>query len=184
LLELAVVMAILALTLTFVLPSLGDMVATHRVRAARDALRGALQRAHFEALRHKVRVVVCKSASGLSCAAQDEWHQGWIIFHDRNNTGQLDAGESVLYQEPALPAVVRINSVGSGGGKINYVSFVMHGGSRGVSSPPSDLGGALQMGHFDVCAVGLTPISGSQIVLRQTGHTRLETSKPQQCSGL
>ncbi len=170
LVELGVVLLILSLLLTLALPPLGRMLATQRVRAASDTLQASLQRARFEALRGNVRVAMCTSASGTACQAQGGWHQGWLIFHDSNNNGQRDGTELVLHREAGMAAQVRIRA----NVRIleRYVSFVRHGGARGVSNPPSALGGPLLMGHFDVCASGVAEVPTFQIFLRQTGHTR------------
>lgn len=169
--ELVVVLAIAALSLTLVVPGLAAFATGLQIRSSGQALQASLLRARHEALHRNARVVICKSASGTECRTQDRWHDGWILFQDDDGDAVLDAGETVLYRELALPSGVRIqpNALIR-----NHVSYVGHGNARTPA-------GVLQMGTFQVCAAGASPISGVKVVLRQTGHTRMERTPPAQC---
>ena len=172
LIELMVVLAIVAISLTLAAPSLGAFARGMQVRSARDTLLASLQRTRFEAVRHNARVVMCKSVSGTACSTQGRWHQGWIIFHDGDGNGQFGAGETILHRESALPAGVRVVA---GNQLRDYVSFVAQGNSRALN-------GAMQIGNLEVCAAGAPETAGFKIVLRSSGRTRVEKSTQAQCS--
>jgi type IV fimbrial biogenesis protein FimT len=101
LLELLVALAIVAATLISA-PSLARLLAQHRVSTEINNLFTHVYLARSETLRRGVNVVLCRSSDGLNCSAEARWHDGWIVFEDRNDNKQRDEGESIIRAQQAL----------------------------------------------------------------------------------
>ena len=169
LVELLVVLGVASVLLVITVPSLSQMLVSTRVTSSTNALILSLTLARSEAIKRNARAVVCRSASGMACAVSGGWEQGWIVFHDANNNAALDAGESILQVNAALPGALRL----SGNAQVQaYVSFSASGAAKLTS-------GAFQSGTFTLC-----PPSGSdvrQIVLGTTGRARSQPGAPANC---
>ncbi len=98
--ELLMTIALAALVLGVGAPSLGKLVADHRIRAQIDALFHAAHLARKESIMRHTPVTLCASADGARCLDQTDWSAGWLMFvnldHDR--PAQHDAGEPVLWR--------------------------------------------------------------------------------------
>ncbi len=101
LLELLVALTIVAATLVTA-PSLARMLAQHRVSTEINNLFTHVYLARSETLRRGVNVVLCRSRDGLNCSAEARWHDGWIVFEDRNDNEQRDEGETIIRTQQAL----------------------------------------------------------------------------------
>lgn len=137
LIELVVTLSIAAILLAIGVPSFQNIVATNRIASLTNELSSALQLARSEAVTRGKTVTVCKSndvsASAPSCntVEDDGWQNGWVVFVDDNNDGDLDSGELAL----------RVGQPSSGNavisGDTNFVSYVKYrpnGQSEGASS--------------------------------------------------
>lgn len=103
--ELLVVMAIVAILLGIGVPSYRYITNSYRLSAEVNSLSGDLQYARAEAVKEGQPVIVCTSTSGAACT-NSTWNQGWIVFADLNNDGQVTTGganpESVLHVQAAF----------------------------------------------------------------------------------
>ena len=162
LVELLVVMALGTILLSIAVPSMTAMLNTQRANAAGSSFLASLNLARAEAIKRNARVVVCKSADGLSCMLTGGWNQGRITFHDANNNAAIDADEQLIERYGALPDGLSLTGNTS---VANYVSYSASGSAKLVT-------GAFQAGTFTLC---LTPASSAevqQIVLSSTGRAR------------
>ena len=172
LIEVLVVLALAALLQTLAAPALSAMVDQVRVGSAAQTLHGSLQLARSEAIKRNGRVVVCKSADGLSCVTAGGWEQGWIVFHDRNNNATLDSGEPVLLQERGLPPSLRL----TGNSQVkSYVSYT----PLGVTQTP---GGGFQAGTLTVCRQSASSTAGRQIIISSAGRVRTQKAELASCA--
>jgi type IV fimbrial biogenesis protein FimT len=97
--ELMITLVILAILLALALPSFEETTVQNRLATESNRLLSALTLAHSEAVKRNRRVVVCESSNGSSCTGNGNWRNGWLLFVDNNNNGNLDAGEEVLRTE-------------------------------------------------------------------------------------
>lgn len=86
LVELAVVVAVLALLAAIGTPRMIALINSNRLAGATGELVAALQLARSEAIRRSARVTVCASANGITCASSTSWTR-WIIVGRDNTTG-------------------------------------------------------------------------------------------------
>ena len=108
LLELLATVAVAAIVLASGVPFVRSLVLDARRTSAVNGLVHGIHLARTEAHRDLRDVVVCRSATGSTCAAAGNWASGWIVFvnEDRDDPPQIDGGERVLH-------VIQRQSVGS-----------------------------------------------------------------------
>lgn len=171
LIELLVTLSLVTSLLAWAVPSLSDVIHSVRVHTGTQALTTSLALARSEAVKRNTRVVMCKSAHGLTCEPGASWEQGWIVFHDPNNNGVVDAGEHVLHREAAMPPALRM----SGNTPVNhYVSYTPYGRTKQLS-------GAFQAGTFTVCTNSGRRIQARQVVINSVGRARVANASLTQC---
>lgn len=171
LVELLVVLALLAILQTQATPALSAMVNSIRLTSAVNSLLSSLHLARSEAAKHNSRAVVCKSASGDACTTSGGWEQGWIVFHDSNNNAVLEATETVLLRQQALPGALLFKGNAP---LVNYVSFTPTGVTRYIS-------GAFQAGTLTVCQRSATQADARQIVISSSGRPRTVRTSVDSC---
>ena len=121
LVESMVVVAILGILAAVALPSFKSTMESSRRTAYANQLLEDMALARSEAIKRGVRVVVCPSSSGTSCAASNSWATGWIVFTDKNNNATVDASDTVLRVHEALALPSGWVAINNGGN--NYVSY-------------------------------------------------------------
>jgi type IV fimbrial biogenesis protein FimT len=104
LIELIVVVAIMALTLAFGLPSFQAVIASSRLTNAANSMVTALQRARSEAIKTN-RLVTVMNVNNNSA-----WQDGWIVFIDKNANNYQDRDGDPNVDEPTISAFEAINS--------------------------------------------------------------------------
>jgi type IV fimbrial biogenesis protein FimT len=163
LVELMIALAVFAALLMIVLPSYSDMTLGSKLRSqANDLVAGAVL-ARSEAIKRNAIVRMCVSADGASCIAGG-WDQGWVVFHDADDDGTLDAGETVLLQHQAAPSGFKIT------GTVASVRFQ----GTGVGATQATL-----------TACRATPSVGGQervVTISLTGRASVERTNTATCS--
>ncbi|MEX6501650.1 GspH/FimT family pseudopilin [Pseudomonas zhanjiangensis] len=95
LVELMIALAVFAALLAVTMPSYNDMTLGSKLRSQANELVAGAVLARSEAIKRNAFVRMCVSADGASCIAGG-WDQGWVVFHDADDDGVLDAGETVI----------------------------------------------------------------------------------------
>jgi type IV fimbrial biogenesis protein FimT len=163
LVEILVVVVILAVLMSVAVPLLSDAVKSMRLTSAVNHVFSSLILTRSEAIKRTSRAAMCKSDTGSSCATAGGWEQGWIVFHDANGNGLLDAEESIIHRQSPLGGNLKI----SGNSPVaNYVSFTPMGTSRYTY-------GAFQAGTITVCNVSGAKAEARQLVLHSSGRPRI-----------
>lgn len=109
LIELMTTLVVLAVVLAIAAPNLAVFVNNSRLRATQSELASALTLARSEATRRGAMVVV-KAAAPVVDA---EFSAGWLVFVDTNDNAQLDDGEAVVRNYPALNGGQKFGTVGN-----------------------------------------------------------------------
>lgn len=170
LVELLMTLAVMAVLVTFAVPSFHSLTDSSKLTAASNALLSSMRLARSEAIRRGSRVVLCKTSDGLACAERGGWEQGWMVFHDANNDGERDRSEPVIQRMQPLAASLRLTGNST---VAKYVSFLSTGGARLT-------GGGFQAGTLTVC----NPSAGQArlIVLNAAGRPRIQKGSPTSCA--
>lgn len=163
LIELLVALLILAILFGIGLPSFSRQLQANQVRATTYQLLDSLQQARTLAATYKTRV---------SLQPLENWSNGWVLFHDTNHNGKLDADEA-LVAEVKLQAKVTIYANDP---IQKYVSYISNGESRYAKH--HDMG-AFQAGTFTLCPVKAG--DGYKIIIARGGRARLERVAQSQC---
>lgn len=172
LIEFVAVLAIVAILAGVGTPALTGLIRKTELTSATNDLFASLLLARSEAAKHHSRVVMCKSTDGDACVATGGWEQGWIVFHDANNNGMHDAGETIVLRAQALSADLRLS------GNLNiakYVSYVPTGEAKLV-------GGGFQAGTITLCNSNEGPDEARQIVINSTGRPRVQKAQLASCA--
>ena len=169
--ELLVVSAIAAALTMVAVPSFAGFIATQRSKSTVSRFVASLNLARSEAIKRNARAVLCKSADGSTCNHAGGWDQGWIVFHDANNDGQLDPGEALVLQSAGLSAGYHL----TGNTNVNaYVSYSANGSAKLLS-------GAFQAGTFTLCPPPGSGVSAQKIILSGTGRSRVAPGQSADC---
>lgn len=171
LVEMVVVLALAAMLMAVVVPAVGSILASVKLTSLSNALLFDLYLARSEAIKRNGRVVLCKSADGLTCASGGGWEQGAIVFHDLNNNGSRDPGEGVIYREQVSAREIRVSGNQS---VVNYVSYGPDGRSRLAS-------GAFQAGTLTLCRQSMDRTDARQIVINSGGRPRVQKTLVSNC---
>jgi type IV fimbrial biogenesis protein FimT len=167
LIELMAVLTIAAIVLTLGVPSFQEIVRNNRFATQANRLMGSINLARSEAVKRGVRVTLCKSRDGVTCASSNGYEQGWIVFSDPDENAVFDNGDT------SNEEIIRVVGPTSGGMAIeatsssvaDYISYVSEGWSTLVD-------GGFQLGTIELCMAGTS--QGRQIVISGVGRARVE----------
>ena len=109
LIELILVLAIIAITFRFALPTFQAIIADTRMTAQLNTMITSFNLARSEAVKRKKNVVLCPNDSGR-CARVPHWHNGWLMFVDDDYDRELDDKEEIIYIEAARENIEIISS--------------------------------------------------------------------------
>lgn len=171
LVELLAVVCLMGVLATLAAPAMSSIIGSIQLASTTNGLFSHILLARNEAIKRNSRVALCKSADGISCAAAGGWEQGWIVFHDANNSGTREETETIMQRELALPASLRLT------GNLNvahYVSFASTGAAKLV-------GGGFQAGTLTVCQYSADGSTARQIVLNAAGRPRVQKGSAASC---
>lgn len=152
-------------------PQVQDMLHASALRGATGELVADLVQARSEALMRNRRVALCKSASGQHCETEGGWEQGWMMFHDENGNGVVDAAEEVISRRAALAPQFRLQ----GNQPVaKYISYTALGSTKLT-------GGAFQAGTLTLCRHSAGPTPARQIIVNSIGRPRVEAARVDSC---
>ncbi len=164
LIELMIVLAIAAIGLGLASPSLRDLGAATAGRGAANQLMLSLNQARQTAVYRGSNVGLCPSADGLNCSESRHWHQGWILFEDRDGNDQPDEASHIVATGAPLAGVAVTSTQGRM--RLRY--------QPDGTSPGSNV-------SFTLCdARG--PAKASSIVVSNAGRPRRATADAQQAA--
>lgn len=104
-LELLFAFAVVAVVLTLGVPAFSDLIRDSRRTEQVNLFVHSIHLAKNEAAKRARYVTLCKSANGRQCTSLGQWHQGWLVFvnRDRDRPPQVDPSEEILYVRPPYP---------------------------------------------------------------------------------
>lgn len=167
LIELLVTLAVTSILALNVFPSLSAIIAQNRSAVLTNNLNSALSYARSLAITKQALVITCQSNNGSECNRSDNWHNGWIIFTDKNNNKQRDLNEPLIHVFSALNNGTSATFNGSGGID-HYIRYKPSGqahpnGSFLICNPDIGVGKALIMHHSGRLRLSKKQTNGSAI---------------------
>ena len=167
LLELLITLVISAVLLLMALPNFNSLVQSSRIMAASEELQDAISLARSTAVATNSRTILV--------ATTNHWHEGWTLFIDTNNDGDLSEGETTVKVSEEKQGIVTEASQPMD----SYISFIGTGESRQKSKTSS---GAFLAGHIKICPE--TKGGGNKLILSGGGRIRLEKLTESDCAQL
>lgn len=146
LVELAVVIAIVAIFLAYAVPSYKAVLVQNRIGSEINDINTDIEMARSSAIKQGVPVVICPSTNVTnatpSCSGASNWETGWIIFTDvaNNQTFATASGDALIRVHSPLQANDTVSgTVGSAatgpfGGALTLLEFNRMGGATIGSS--------------------------------------------------
>ncbi|MQM39535.1 hypothetical protein KBTX_03564 [wastewater metagenome] len=157
LIELLVTVALLAAILGIAIPTLSTIVRSTALSSSTNRFLTTLAFARSEAVKRGERITVRRSGT--------DWSAGWVVFVDRDGSGDRNNTEPLLRDSRALRDGFRL----TGNQMVSEsLSYIPQGYPRTAS-------GALQMGTFTVCDdTGITTAGHARaVVISATGRARV-----------
>lgn len=162
--EMIVALAVLTVLIAALAPSFRGLLQDNQAAVHAETLMTSLTLARSEAIKRDVRVTLCKSADGASCATAGDWAQGWLVFVDRDSDGVLDTGEDLLQVQGGLAGKFTVNNTNAD----NWYAYRPDGSA--ASS------GGLVTGTFRVCPPpGGDASRARRVVTNITGRPQIRT---------
>jgi type IV fimbrial biogenesis protein FimT len=115
LVEFMVVVAVIAVLVTYAIPSFTDLITRSRIVASINHFVAGNTFARSEAISRKVNV-------GIAPATGTDWATGWVVFIDSNFDNVFNAGEVTLARGDPLPEGLTVtDNAGAPGSALVYV---------------------------------------------------------------
>ena len=157
LIELLITLSISSILALTVFPNLSALIAQERSTVLTNSLVHALAYARTEAITKNSIIVTCQSNNGSECNRSGNWHNGWIIFNDANNSKQREPEEKLLSVSPAANNATQ--AIFNGASNIDHY----------MKYKPS--GQAYPNGSFLICNPNIGV--GKALIMTQSGRLRL-----------
>jgi type IV fimbrial biogenesis protein FimT len=164
LLELLIVLTVTCFILMFGIPSFSEQSRTIQVKTAADSLVEAMASTRLQAVTANKRATLSKLGN--------QWSDGWEMFIDHNNDGQLNNDETVFFRHEKLTGV----RISTNKPVKDNVSYVGSGESRVAAGND---GGGFQAGTFVICP--LTQGDGYKLILSRGGRVRVANTSLGDC---
>ena len=161
LLELLITHAVISILVATAAPSLSAIVAYERSVILTNELAGALAFARAEAVTKNSTIITCQSSNGSKCNRSENWHNGWIIFNDKNNNIQRENDEPLLKVYAAANNGTEV--IFNGAWNRNHYMRYKPGGE------------AHPNGSFTICNPNIGV--GKALIMTQSGRLRLSKLK-------
>lgn len=168
LIELLITLAVFSILALNLFPNLSALLAQERSIVMTNNLAGALAYARTEAVTKQMTIITCQSNNGSKCNQSENWHNGWIIFADKNANKQRDSDEPLLRVFHAANNGTQAIFNGSGAGIKYYMKYKPSGtawpnGSFLICNPNIGVGKALIMTQSGRLRLSKTQTNGSAI---------------------
>lgn len=105
LIELLITITLIGALISLATPSFMDIAARNRMATAVNTLLAHLQLARSEAVKRGLRVTVCPSTDGSTCAEDAAWHAGYLVTLDGTNSSAI-----LRASDSSNPAAIEIKS--------------------------------------------------------------------------
>lgn len=155
--ELLITLAVSSILVANAFPNFSALIAQERSIILTNTLASAFAYARTEAITKQINVVTCQSNDGIECNGSQDWHNGWIIFSDKNSNRQRESDETLLRVYRSANDGTEVKFFGSGP-RPNY--YMKH----------KPAGTAYPNGSFIICNPNIGV--GKALIMYRTGRLR------------
>ena len=107
--ELLITTALISIVTAIGVPSMSDFIKNDRLSTQINTLVGHLSLARSQAVTLAQPVSVCASSDLATCSSND-WANGWLVYVDADNSGDVSTGDELLRVHEALPGNSTLSS--------------------------------------------------------------------------
>lgn len=123
-----VTVAIMVVLVKVAAPSFTNLIQTGNISSSVNTFIADLRYGRSEAVRRGGSVVMCRSASPEAASptcgtGMVSWTSGWIIFVDRDNSGDFNTGDQMLRVQSALSSPDSIDEASGGSTKFDFTAL-------------------------------------------------------------
>ena len=166
LIELMVAVSVAAVLLAAAIPAFSSMMARNQLAVASNELRGALLAARQAAVMQGRPVSLCAGTPEAGCTG--DWSTGqWLVFHDADHDGDLDADERLVRHGRAPGGGESVVVDGNGPFRTTLV-YVPLGHAERIS-------GAFGAGRLRICVPREISPNANELVLSASGRVRRQS---------
>jgi type IV fimbrial biogenesis protein FimT len=134
--ELLVTIVIVAVLAAIALPNFGASLRNNRMTNETNDLVSAINMARTEAVTRGAPVSICASSDGATCTqTATSWAQGWIVFVDYGDAGEVSAGDG----DVVLRTWAKIDPKDSIWASTAYMRFSPTGAISDGPDPPDSI---------------------------------------------
>lgn len=162
--ELLIVLLITSILLAIAIPTFTEQIKKLQTKVAMHELLGAIESARSLAVSTNKRAVLL--------ANEGNWVNGWRLFIDLNDNGEINGAESIKIERNKLMNV----KVSANTHLQEYVSFIGTGEGRKVGQAN---GGAIQIGTIKICPERKG--DGYALIISRGGRTRVSNLTIAEC---
>ncbi len=102
--ELMTSLAILVVMAVVAVPAFVGFAERNQTATSANLFLNALTVARSEAIKRNGRVTICgKPPAQADCNTTGNWEDGWTVFIDANNNGNINAGEEIILVRNGFP---------------------------------------------------------------------------------
>lgn len=159
-LELLTTVSVLSIVLGTAVPAYQGIVHKNRMTTHINTFITHMHLSRSEAVKRGDNVVICRTADGESCGRSSGWHEGWLVFADRNHNREIDAGETLLAVSGAWQDPITVTS-----GQRRKIVYQPNGFSPGSNAT------------YVFCDPAY-PGTAKAVILSNTGRPRLSDTRP------
>ena len=134
LIELIVTMSVALIIMTMAVPGFRTLTDSNRMTNQINQIIGALKSSRSEAVTRGLSVTACKrNIAGTNCDTTVNWEDGWIIFTDTDEDGNVDGGDdTVLWAQAPIGGGNRIAFSATSNNRVTYASTGFPAGNSGM----------------------------------------------------
>ena len=156
LIESLIALAIVSIVASFMAPSFADLIQRSRATTAHNWIVTSIMVARQTAVTYNTLTTLCPSSSGSACGGN--WHDGSIVFIDRNKNAKVDPDDTIIkwFHFPLDSGTVKWRSFRNR----KYLQIT----SMGYTN--------FQNGNFVYCPADQDPRFRRQIVINMIGRAR------------
>ncbi|WP_179952218.1 GspH/FimT family pseudopilin [Marinicella rhabdoformis] len=145
LIEIIIGLALITILTGYGMPAYQNLKMNKDMTNAINQLIGGLNYARNQSIIRTEQIIVCPSSNLSSCAASADWHQGWMVFIDKDMNRVFDGSDEILTSEnpmneqltaqsSAYRKLVRYDKMGASPGTNVTINFCDSRGSEYAKS--------------------------------------------------
>ena len=110
LIELLTTLVLVGLLAFIATPAITQLIHSNRLATTTNDFVADLNLARTEAVKRSANVGLCKSSDQSTCTAGGSWLSGWLVFLDKDASGDWSTGDEVIRAYPALPETMTVTA--------------------------------------------------------------------------